>query len=58
MIDIILFFLGSSQSAGVKALILDNDEEPFIKTLGITFLPGSHALVGMLLTEVSSIFLN
>ena len=46
--------LGSSQSAGIKALILANDEVPFIKTLGITFLPGSHALVGMLVTEVNA----
>ena len=46
--------LGSSQSAGIKALILANDEVPFIKTLGITFLPGSHALVGMLVTEVKA----
>ena len=43
---------GSSESAGIKALILAKGEEPFVKTLGITILPGSHALVGMQLTEV------
>ena len=43
---------GSSESAGIKALILAKGEEPFVKTLGITVLPGSHALVGMQLTEV------
>ena len=44
--------LGSSHSAGIKALILDKGEVPFVKTLGISSMPGTHALVGMQLTQV------
>ena len=46
------FDTGSSESAGVKALILPKGEEAFIKTLGITIPPGAHALVGINIKEV------
>ena len=46
------FDTGSSESAGVKALILPKGEEAFIRTLGITIPPGAHALVGINIKEV------
>ena len=47
-----IHFSGSSQSAGIKALILHKEEEPFVRSLGVTVLPGTHALVGVELSEV------
>jgi hypothetical protein len=45
---------GSSESAGIKVLIFEKDEEAFVKNLGITVPPGAHALVGIELMEVST----
>ena len=52
-----LIFLctGSSESAGIKALILPKGEEPFVKTLGVTMPPGAHALVGIDIKEVRAV---
>ena len=48
------YIAGSSDSAGIKVLILPKGEEAFIKTLGITIPPGVHALVGLDIKEVSA----
>ena len=36
----------------MKVLIFEKDETPFVKDLGVTIPPGSHALVGIELLEV------
>ena len=45
--------IGSSEAAGIKTLILNKDDQPFVRNLGVNVLPGTHALIGIEISEVT-----
>ena len=43
---------GPNPGAGIKLLVHDNQEVPLVRDLGVAIPPGTHAYVGVQITEV------